>query len=213
MGAPAARERTPRHDGHLAVAAERKDLPLLLAVDQVVLRLKRDELRPAVPLGNLLHPLQLPREDGGRADVAHLAALHDIVESLHDLLHRRVRVEAVDLVEVHVVHVESLQGMVDFRHDILARGAAAVGATRTHIEMHFRRDDDLIAVEPEVAHEPSCDLLARTHLIDVRRVEVVDAEVDGFLEERLRVLVVLRPREHAVLLAGLPETHHAEADA
>ena len=213
MRAPAARERTPRHDGHLAVSAERKYLALLLAIDEVVLRLKREDLRPSVPFGDLLHSLQLPREDGGGSDVAGLAALHNIVQRLHDLLHRRIRVEAVDLVEVHVVHVEALERMVDLRQDVLARGAAAVGPPRAHVEMHLRGDDDLVTVESEVADEPSRDLLARPHLIDVRRVEVVDAEVDGLLEERLRVVVVPRPREDSVLLAGLAEAHHAEADA
>ena len=92
-------------------------------------------------------------------------------------------------------------------------GGYAVGPAGAHVEVDFRRHHDFVAVETELAHKPPGDLLARPHLIDVGRIEVVDAEVDCTLEERLGVLVVPRPQEHAVLLAGLAEAHHAEADA
>ena len=118
----------------------------------------------------------------------------------------------MDLVQVHIVEAEPFQAVVDFRHDVLARGAAAVGTTGAHLEIHFRRHHDLVAVQAEVFDVPPRDFFAGSHLIDIRRVEVVDAKVDGLLEHLLAVLIVLRPRKHAVLPAGFPEAHHAEAN-
>ena len=210
--AATARQRAPRHDGHLAVGAERQDFPFFLTVNQIVLRLEGNELRPAVFLGDVLHPLQLPRENRGRADVPRLTAFHHVVQRLHRFLHRRIRVEAVNLIEVHIVKAKPLQAVVDFRHHVLARRAAAVRTTGAHLEIHLRRHHDLVAVQSEVLDIPSRDFLAGTHLIHVRRVEIVDAKVNSLLEHLLAVLVVLRPREHAVLFAGFPEAHHAETN-
>src|SRR5207253_4497641 len=56
----AARERTPRDDPDALVDALRDHLPLLLAVDQVVVVLHRDEFRPAVKLRDSLGLGELP---------------------------------------------------------------------------------------------------------------------------------------------------------
>ena len=55
-------------------------------------------------------------------DIIPIAALDDIVQRLHDLHHRRIRVEAVDLIEIDVIHVQALQGVVDLRHDVSGVG-------------------------------------------------------------------------------------------
>ena len=55
------------------------------------------------------HPLglgELPREHAAGADVARLARLDDIVQGLHRLLDRGLRIPAVDLVQVDVVEAE-----------------------------------------------------------------------------------------------------------
>ena len=47
------------------------------------------------------------------ADVAHLAGLNEVVERLHRLLRWRVRVEAVDLIEVDEGRVEPRERVLD----------------------------------------------------------------------------------------------------
>ena len=70
-----------------------------------------------MPLRDLVEERKLPGAHRARADVAHLASLDEVVEGLHGLLGRRVRVEAVDLVEVDVRGVEprerALNGVED----------------------------------------------------------------------------------------------------
>ena len=105
-GEQAARERAPRDHADALVDALRDHLPLLLAVDEVVVVLHRDEARPAVRVGDALRLRELPRVHAARADVARLAGAHDVVQRLHRLLDRRPVVPAVDLVEVDVVEAE-----------------------------------------------------------------------------------------------------------
>src|SRR5919202_4168127 len=78
-GEEAAGERAPRDDPDALVDALRDHLALLLAVDEVVVVLHRDELAPAVALGDALRLRELPRVHAARADVARLARAHDVV--------------------------------------------------------------------------------------------------------------------------------------
>jgi hypothetical protein len=86
---------------------------------------------------------ELPRGHRARAQVARLAGSDDVVERLHRLLERRVRVEAVDLVEVDVVEAEPLERRVDCRQNVLARESPAVRARRGGME-DLRGDERLL---------------------------------------------------------------------
>ena len=74
-GQPAAGERAPRDHADALVGAQRQHLPLLLAVEQVVVVLHADEPGPAVRVGGVQRLGELPRVHRGRADVARLARL------------------------------------------------------------------------------------------------------------------------------------------
>ena len=119
-GEQSARERAPWQHRDALVDALRDHLALLFAVDEVVVVLHRDEPGRAGALGGRLRLRELPREHAARADVAGLAGLDDVVESLHRLGDRRQRIPAVDLVEVDVVQPEPCQRGVDRGHDVLA---------------------------------------------------------------------------------------------
>ena len=144
-GQPAAGQRAPRDDADAQVGAQRQHLPLLLAVEQVVVVLHRDERRPPVGDRRVLGLGELPGVHRRGADVAGLAGLDDVVQRLHRLLDRRVPVPAVDLVEVDVVGAEAAQAGVDLGHDRLARQAGAVGAL-VHAAVDLGGEHELVAV-------------------------------------------------------------------
>jgi hypothetical protein len=77
-------------------------------------------------------------------DVAGLTGLHDVVQRLHRLFDRSQRIEAVDLVQVDVVHLEPRERCVDGCHHVLAREAAPVRSGR-HGTEELGRDDELFA--------------------------------------------------------------------
>lgn len=110
----------PGNQSHARRVTEGVHLPLLLAVQQVVVVLHADELGPSVLLSAVLHQRELPRPHAARADVVHLACTHEIVQSLHGLFNWCVRVEAVDLQQVEVLQLQAGEGGVNCFED---RGA------------------------------------------------------------------------------------------
>ena len=123
-GELAAGERTPGQHADALVDAERKHLALLLAVDEVVVVLHGHEAGPSVLIREEQCLGELPRVHRRRADVAGLAGLHDVVQRFERLLDRRLRIPAMDLVEVDVVGAEPAQAVVDLAQDRLARQTA-----------------------------------------------------------------------------------------
>src|SRR5215831_13214862 len=112
-GEKAARHRAVRNHADTFRSAERHHLALLLAVDQVEMVLHRHELRPAVLLRDRQHLRELPGIHARRPNVARLSGAHDVVERLHRLFYRRVVIEAMDLIQIDVVHAETTKRRVD----------------------------------------------------------------------------------------------------
>ena len=201
-----ARQGAPRNAPHPLVEAERNHLALLLAVDQVVVVLHGDEPGPAVRLGGVLRLGELPGEHAAGPDVARLAGAHDVVQRLHRLLDGRPGIPAVDLIEVHVLHLEVLERRVDARQDVLATEAAAV-FTRADRHEHLGGDDGFVPRQV-LGHQLPGRHLAGAAGIGIRGVEEGDAALDGRPHDRLRCILVNDPRP----VTAVPEAHHAQAD-
>ena len=135
---------TPRNDADAAVDAQRNHLALFLAIDEVVVILHGDELRPAAPLRRIEQAFELPGEHARRADVLHFPGLHYVVKGLECLLDRCLGIAAMDLVEVDVFRAEPPQRGINGLHDVLARQTPLVGR-RPHGIEDLRGDDDVLA--------------------------------------------------------------------
>ncbi len=83
--------------------AEPVHLALFFARDQIVEVLHGDRPGIAPPVGDHDHLRELVGRHGRAADVPHLARAHDLVERVHRLFHRRMGVEAMNLIDVDVV--------------------------------------------------------------------------------------------------------------
>ena len=90
--------------------------------------LHRDEAGQPQPVGRVQHLGELPGEHRRGADVQRLACFHHVVQRRERLLDRRVVIEAVDLIQVHVIGSQPAQAVVDRMHDVLARQTALVRA-------------------------------------------------------------------------------------
>src|SRR5215468_10433421 len=111
-GQPASGEWAPRYDAHAEVLAQRNHLPLFFTVEQVVMVLHGDELRQPMQSGRVLGLGELPGVHRGGAEVSGLAGVDDISQRVECLFDRSGAVPAMDLIEVHVVGPEPLQGSV-----------------------------------------------------------------------------------------------------
>jgi hypothetical protein len=128
------------------------------------------------------------------------------VQRFERFLDRRFVVPAMDLVQVHVVRVETLEACIDLGHDRLARQAAAVGIV-AHREVHFRGEYDFLAFR-EVAQRPPENFFALAVGVHIGDVEEVDAGFERALDERSARFLVQLP---AALLDRI--AHAAETDA
>src|SRR4051812_37254547 len=168
----ALRERRPDDLRDPVLRAEREDLALGLPPEHRVLRLARDELlRRRREVERRPDLLRLPF---GEAEVARLALPHHLGEGVHRLLERRLLVVAVALVEVDVVGAQPCERRVDLLEDLLAREAAVA---RRHGEVELRREH--VRVARAAREHLAEELLRLAAAVDVRRVDEVDALVEG----------------------------------
>ena len=153
-----------------------------------------------VPIARRISTASRVRSAGVRGDagVERLALAYEGVERAHRLLERRRLVEAVAVEDVDVVQAHPLQRLVARGDEVLARPAAlAVGARATCRSPALERDDELVAVGPEVASEDAAEVaLGRAvgRPVVVRQVEVGDATVERPAQRRLLALDRARRR-------------------
>ena len=98
----------------------------------------------------------------------------------------------MDLVEIHVVHLQPAQAVVNGVVDVLAREAALVQVITHHSE-DLGGHDEPVTRRPEVLEGTAQDLFADTERINVGGIEEVDAGFDGLTDERPAFLFLQHP--------------------
>ena len=98
-----------------SAAPERHQIPLVVPADERVVHLVGDVARPAVPVGGVERPHQLPAGEVGHADVTDLAGGDEAVERGEHLLDRRRGVVGVQLEQVDAVRAQPAERIVDRR--------------------------------------------------------------------------------------------------
>ena len=205
-GKESARQRRPRNTADLLVEAQRNHLALFFAIDQVVVVLHGDEAREPVRRLKLQHLLKLPSVHARSTEVERLAGLHHIVQRLAGLFDGRVLVEAVNLIEVNIIHAEALQAGVNRGQDVLAREAAVVGRVGHRIE-DLGGDDQLFAARLELTQQFAGQALALAQRVHVSGIEEVDARLDRALHDGPRLVLFEDPLAPLLRAVG----HHAQA--
>ncbi len=142
----------------------------------------------------LLHrrPLQAqrPRQLRGLANavgrplrgppVQHLALPHQRVHRAHGLLHRRVGVGTMAVVQVQIVHPQPLQRGMAGVGDVLARQPALGRARRgDRAEIDLAGHTIAIARQPQIGDHVAHHLLGAAVRVDLGVVEEVDPVVPG----------------------------------
>jgi len=120
-GQAAPTERAP-HDGAQAlVLPQRHQLPFVVAADQRVVALVGHVALQAESVGGGERFHQLPAGEVGHAEVPHLAGAHQVVQRGQHLLNWRHRIEGVQLQDVDVVSLQTLQRRVGRFDQVVAR--------------------------------------------------------------------------------------------
>ena len=114
--------------------------------------------------------------------VEYLALAHQVVQRSQYFFHRQAGIEQVREVELQAVRSQPAQAALDLQHDMPACHAAGVGACPDR-RPKLAGDDDFVA---DAGDQPAQDLFRLPSVVDVRRVEEVDADVAAALEHVLR---------------------------
>jgi hypothetical protein len=112
---------TYRNQPNARFVAEFVHLSLILAEEKAVLALHRHKLGPAVLLRAELHHCELVRPHGTSANIPHLAALDEVVKSLHGLFDWRVGIKSMDLEHIDVGCIQTLERLLNGVEDCRSR--------------------------------------------------------------------------------------------
>jgi hypothetical protein len=123
------------------------------------------------------------------------------------LLDRRAIVEAMDLVEIDIIHPQAAQGIVDGMHHMLARQPALIGR-RPHGLAQLGRHHDMLAVGGKFLQCPAGDFLAHAQRIDIGGVEEIDPRVQGAHVKGIALAFL----QHPVTPLRRPIGHGPQAD-
>jgi hypothetical protein len=124
--------------------------------------------------------------EGGGADVADLALVHEVAERRQGLLDVGVGARPVDLVEIDPVGAQPPQRVLDLADDPAPRAALLVGI-RAHRAVEFRGEDDVVAAAGERLAD---DLLGLALRVDVGGVDEGDPGVQRGVDDADRLVVV-----------------------
>ncbi len=120
----------------------------------------------------------------------------------------RLRVEAVNLVEVNIVCAQPAQAVVNGVHDMFARKPFLVGVV-THGKEHFGCNHQLVARWPKVFQGAPQNLLTGADGIHVRGVKEIDAGFERLFDKRAALFLFQHPLAPLCCAVG----HAAQTDA
>ena len=220
-GEEAAGQRVVHDHTDALVAAERQQIGLDLAVQNVVTRLDAVIPRPAEPLARSHRHRELPGRVVRAADVPHLARSDQVVERAQGLVDRSLRIGRVRLIEVDRIGPQPAEAGLAGVEDVPARQALIVGA-RPDPDPALGRQHEPIAT-PRRGGEPAADHLlgppgrgdVRRDRVDVRRVEERHAPLDGGVHdpERRRLVALTARRSSSPGRSPTPSSPYGPSDA
>ena len=140
---------------------------------------------------------QLPGGGVGCPYVTDLSLPDHVVEGAQGFLDRRSRIPSVEIVDIDVVGLQTLQAFFQLLKDVVAGTTALIRAVEAcawaasagNFDAHFGGDDDFAPLRG-LADDLTDELLGMSICVDVRRIDEVDAEIEALMEDCLRPLEI-----------------------
>ncbi len=116
----ATRQRAPDHQPDAFALHHWYQFALQITSGDGVIGLQRRETGQTQSLGNAQRFGDLPRGPVRDTDVAHVAVLHQVIQGIKHLFHRRCGVETVKLVEIDMVELHTAQALFHAADNVIA---------------------------------------------------------------------------------------------
>ena len=111
----------------------------------------------------------------------------------------------MDLIQINVIKIKTLERVIDFRQNFLPGKSPAVGSARTHLKIHLGSDKNIIAIQSELFNESSGDFFAAAVLVYISCIKIIDAQIDGFFENFLPFIKVFAQGKTPFSVPGRPK--------
>ena len=134
---------------------------------------------------------QLPCETVGNADIPSFSRLHNIVQSLHDVIKRRLVIPHMINVQIHVVHAEIFKALIDHALYMLLPCNSPCNLILC-TGQEFCRHHHLVTLG-KIPQRPSHILLACAALITDCRVKEIDTKFQALPDYFTGMFLVKRP--------------------
>lgn len=178
-GEAAPAEWAPDDGADALVESERHEFPFVVAPEEGVVGLVGDVPREAVLVGVGERFHEVPAGEVGAADVADFAGADEVIQDVHSFFDGRFGVEAVELIEVDVVGLQTFELSFDGFDEMEAAAADVVGAL-AEAEGGFGGDEDFVAAAFDGGAE---NFFGEAGGIDVGGVEHCQAGVEAKVDE------------------------------
>src|ERR1700682_2936647 len=142
-GTQAAGKRAPHEQAYLFGFQQGNDFPFEIAAGDQVISLKRVESGQVPELADAEGFGDLPCLPVGTADVADLSLLHQGVESANRLFDRGHGIVAMDLVQIDMVGLQTVETGLHTVHNVAARSPDVI-PPRADAAIDLRRDHDIL---------------------------------------------------------------------
>ena len=183
-------QRRPGRHAQAQGVGHGQQVALYGALHQAVFDLQRDQRRPAAQVGQRLHARHLPGRRVGDARIDDLAGAHQVVKAAHHLFHGGGVVPDVQVQQVDVVGVQTLQAGFHAAHHALAVVAAAVGVAGVQVQAVLGGQHRAVAL---ARHETAQQGFAAAAGVEVGGVHKVAAALGVQVEHAARLGLVGAP--------------------
>ncbi len=139
-----------------------------------------------------------------------MTVLNQVIEGVERLFNGRCRIEAVQLVEVDMIQLESAQALFDAADNMVAGATARVDSAGASFAEHLGRHHHVFARDLEVFQRLAGDLFRTPFRVNVGGIDKVDARREGVAHQPLSVVLpqLTNLTPHAAFAA---ESHGAQA--
>ena len=138
-------QRIVRNDANALIAAERQQLRFDIPMKQIIARLHAIVAGQAVPGADADRERELPGGIIRAAEIADFALPDAVIERAQRLFERRLRIEAVRLIEIDVIGLQPAETIIDGLDD-MPPGQSLVVRPRPNFHAALGRQHEAIAL-------------------------------------------------------------------
>ena len=182
-------QRAPDHQTNLLIQQQWREFAFQIPARNGVIGLQRYKFGEAVlrAVPDSLH--DMPGGEVAAPDIAHFSAFYQGVQCIYSFFQWGQRIKAMDLVQVHIIHLKSLQTGVNFMQDVLAAQTRTIRRAG-HSAAYFGGNHEVFAFQTQVADRLPGHFFRKPFGVYVCGIQKIDAAVHRCAHQVIHCLLI-----------------------